>query len=94
MIGTMTGFYDRMHVDDPSALARTIFVDTMKVRATDFEIDAQTQQQLYDNGRKAAEQFLDGAPGQPAWNWDSYLATYGTRQGSGRRRSRRRPTAR
>jgi NTE family protein len=79
MIGTMTGFYDRMHINDPSALVRTIFVDTMKVRATDFGIDAQTQQQLYDNGRKAAEQFLDGAPGLPAWNWDSYLATYGTR---------------
>ena len=33
MIGTMTGFYDRMHIDDPSVQARTIFVDTMKVRA-------------------------------------------------------------
>jgi NTE family protein len=80
MIGTMTGFYDRMHINDPSALVRTIFVDTMKVRATDFGIDAQTQQQLYDNGRKAAEQFLDGAPGQQAWNWDNYVAAYGTRQ--------------
>ena len=79
MISTMTGFYDRMHINDPAALVRTIFVDTMKVRATDFGIDAKTQQQLYDNGRKAAEQFLDGTPDQPAWNWDTYLATYGTR---------------
>ena len=51
----MTGFYDQMHIDDPSVLARTIFVDTMKVRATDFDIDATTQEQLYDNGRHAAE---------------------------------------
>jgi NTE family protein len=79
MIDTMTSFYDRMHIDDPGAVVRTIFVDTMKVRATDFGIDAKTQQQLYDNGRKAAAQFLDGTPDQPAWNWQTYLATYGTR---------------
>jgi NTE family protein len=78
MIATMTGFYDRMHIDDPSVQARTIFIDTMKVRATDFDIDATTQQQLYDNGRHAAEQFLDGAPGHPAWDWDAYVATYRT----------------
>ena len=78
MIATMTGFYDRMHIDDPSVQARTIFVDTMKVRATDFDIDAAVQQQLYDNGRRAAEQFLDGAPSRAAWDWDAYVATYRT----------------
>lgn len=77
MIGTMTSFYDRMHIDDPSVVARTIFVDTMGVRATDFDIDAATQKKLYDNGRTAAERFLDGGPGQPAWDWDAYLEAYG-----------------
>ena len=32
MIGTMTGFYDQMHLQDPTVVARTIFVDTTGVR--------------------------------------------------------------
>jgi NTE family protein len=27
MIDTLTGFYDRMHIDNPAVLARTIFID-------------------------------------------------------------------
>jgi NTE family protein len=76
MIATMTGFYDRMHIDDPSVQARTIFVDTMNVKSTDFDIDSATQQQLYDSGRRAAERFLDGGPGQARWDWEAYLAKY------------------
>jgi len=76
MIETMTGFYDRMHIDEPGVLARTIFVDTMKVPATDFGISGETQKQLYDNGRAAATAFLDGGPGRPAWNFDDYIAKY------------------
>jgi len=81
MISTMTSFYDRMHIDDPSVQDRTIFIDTMNVRATDFAIDEETQQRLYENGRSAAERFLDGAPGQPGWDWDAYLAKYGAEDG-------------
>jgi NTE family protein len=76
MLGTMTSFYDRMHIDEPSVQARTIFVDTFDVRATDFEIDDHTKRRLYDSGRRAAERFLDGAPGRPAWDWDAYLAAF------------------
>jgi NTE family protein len=76
MIETMTGFYDDMHVDDPAVQARTIFVDTMKVPATDFDLDEATQEALYKNGRDAALRFLDGGDGQPPWNWDDYLAKY------------------
>jgi NTE family protein len=54
MIETMTGFYDHLHVDKPEVQARTIFADTMAVRATDFDLDQATQQQLYDDGRNAA----------------------------------------
>jgi NTE family protein len=76
MVETMTGFYDDMHVDDPSVQARTIFVDTMKVRATDFDLDPATQQQLYTNGRDAASRFFDGGDGQPPWDWDDYVAKH------------------
>jgi len=78
MVATMTGFYDRMHIEDPSVLARTIFVDTMNVRATDFDIDEKTQQKLYENGRLGATHFLDGTGEWPAWNWDDYLESNGT----------------
>ena len=76
MLNTMTGFYDRMHVDDPSVTARTIFVDTGKVKTTDFDLDDVTREMLFDNGRAAATKFLDGAPGSPAWDWEQYKATY------------------
>ena len=69
MLETMTSFYDRMHVDEPGVLARTIFIDTMNVRATDFAINDDTKNQLYENGRAAATAFLDGGNGWPGWNF-------------------------
>ena len=74
MIGTMTSFHDQMHIEDPGVLARTMFVDTLKVRATDFDIDEKTQDQLYKNGRGAAEQFLK------TWNFSRYVKKF--RKGS------------
>lgn len=76
LIGTMIGFYDRMHLDDASVVARTIFVDTMKVRSIDFDLDRATAQALFDNGRRAAERFLDGGDDRPAWDFDAYLDRY------------------
>ena len=58
MLLTMMGSHDQLVLDDPAVLARTISVDTMKVRATDFDIDAATQDQLYEHGRAAAAAFL------------------------------------
>jgi NTE family protein len=78
MLETMTSFYDRMHIDEPGVIARTIFIDTMKVRATDFGIDDETKTRLYENGRAAATAFLDGGPGSPAWNFQEYIAKYRT----------------
>jgi NTE family protein len=76
MVATMTSFYDRIHLDDPSVVSRTIFIDTLDVRATDFDIDERTQRLLFDNGRRAAEKFLDGGDGQPAWDFDAYLERF------------------
>jgi NTE family protein len=70
MVATMTGFHDQMHLDQPSVLARTIFVDCGKVKATDFDLDSATQDFLYLNGRTAAEKFLSG------WDFDAYVATF------------------
>ena len=57
-----------MALDDPRVAATTIAVDTMKVRATDFAIDAATETLLYENGRRAAIDFLDGVDGAPGWD--------------------------
>ncbi|MHB1535996.1 MAG: patatin-like phospholipase family protein, partial [Acidimicrobiales bacterium] len=70
MIGTMLNAHDQMHLDAPGVLARTIFVDTDKVKATDFAIDAATQELLYQNGRRAATRFLQ------TWDFAKYLQTY------------------
>lgn len=67
MLGTMTGFYDQMHIDDPCVLERTMFVDTTGVRSTDFALDRKTQDWLFANGSKAATRFLK------TWSFDRYL---------------------
>jgi NTE family protein len=76
LLNTMTGFYDRMHVDDPAVLARTIFVDTGHVKSTDFDLTDTQRDTLFDNGRKAAAAFLDGADGQPGWDFEQYKRAY------------------
>lgn len=59
---TLLAAHDSYHLDDDRTTMRTIFVDTLGVNATDFGISAQTQQQLYENGRLAAEKFFRAWP--------------------------------
>lgn len=70
MIGTMTSFRDAMHVDEEAVRARTIFVDTLGVKATDFDIDEPTQNALFDNGVNAAREFLQN------WDFSEYITSY------------------
>jgi NTE family protein len=70
MLGTLCTFYDALHVDRADVQDRTIFVDTMDVKATDFDLDENTQDKLYDNGRSAAEAFLS------SWDFDEYKARH------------------
>jgi NTE family protein len=72
MLATMTGFYDRMHVDRPEVVERTIFVDTFGVRATDFDLSRDTADRLFESGRAAATAFLDGDGTRPAWDFEEY----------------------
>lgn len=60
--------------------ARTIVIDTGMARATDFDLDRDTQELLFRKGREAVLDFLDGAPGQPAWDWAAYRRTYRSSQ--------------
>jgi NTE family protein len=72
LLGTMTGWYDQMHINDPDVLSRTIFVDTFGVRATNFDLDQDTSTKLFENGREAAGRFLDGDGDSPGWDFDTY----------------------
>jgi NTE family protein len=72
MLGTMTGFHDQIHVEDPATLARTMFIETYGIRATDFDIDESMQDMLYASGRKAATDFLAG------WDFERYIALFRT----------------
>jgi NTE family protein len=70
MVGTMTNFHDQMHINDPAVLARTMFVDTGLVKATDFDIDEPTQDMLFTNGQSGAQEFLTG------WDFDAYVEKF------------------
>jgi NTE family protein len=68
MLGTMTGFYDQIHINEECVLKRTMFVDTTGVKSIDFHLDPATQQRLYSNGQQAATAFLK------TWDFGQYVA--------------------
>jgi NTE family protein len=70
LVATMTNAHDQMHLDEPSVVDRTVFVDTFGVKSTDFNLGAQTRDQLFDKGISAGRKFLDG------WDFDRYLRAY------------------
>ena len=67
IIATMASAHDQMHLDDPCVVHRTIFVDTGKVKATDFEIGPEVQAALYESGRSAATDFLK------TWDFEAHI---------------------
>lgn len=71
IIATAINAHDQMHIDDPGTAARTIFVDTFKIKATHFDITAGEQQQLFKSGEKAAAQFLK------TWNFTQWRKKFG-----------------
>jgi NTE family protein len=76
MVKTMSSFYDRLHIDQPSVQDRTIFIDTGKIQAIDFDLTREQSDWLFEQGRAAAAKFFDGGDGQPGWDWDAYKAKY------------------
>jgi NTE family protein len=55
---TLTADWNRYRLDEDGVNRRTIFVDTIGVAATNFDIDKVARQRLYDNGRSAGQKFL------------------------------------
>lgn len=58
MYATAVNGHDQRHLDNPATLARTIFVDSEDIQATNFDITAGEQQKLFKNGQKATKKFL------------------------------------
>lgn len=70
LISTMINAHDRYELDDPAARARTVFVGTDGVDATDFDLAPMAQETLFGSGREAAEKFL------ATWSFEDYLDRY------------------
>jgi NTE family protein len=70
LIGTSIVGHDQTRLNLPWVKDRTIQVDTSTVGITDFDLNDQQKQRLYNNGRAAARSFLD------SWDWDEYRARY------------------
>jgi NTE family protein len=59
---TAAGEWNRYPLEDEGVGARTVYVDTMKISSTDFDLTPQQRDQLFENGQSAAAKFL------AAWN--------------------------
>lgn len=58
VFNTMLSVQDQVHLNNPDWLAKTIFVDTDNVLATDFDLNEETQEKLFEAGRAATQRYL------------------------------------
>jgi NTE family protein len=70
LLATMINAHDQMHIDDPATKARTMFVETFKIKATDFDITAEEQARLFESGQDAAAKFLK------TWDFKAWQKKY------------------
>jgi NTE family protein len=68
---TMIEAHDRLHVEQADYV-RTIPIPTLGVGTTEFGISRGRAEELYESGRRAAEEFLAG------WDFDAYVAEFRT----------------
>ncbi len=62
LYATAINGHDQRHLDNPETLARTMFVDSLDIKAADFDITPAKQALLFSNGQHAAQKFIA--------NWD------------------------
>ncbi len=58
IVGTMSSWHDQLELQNPKVAERTMFVDNLGVKSTDFDIDKPMQMKLFESGRVVAERFL------------------------------------
>lgn len=71
LIKTLVQAHDRAHLDRESVASRTVFVETGQVRVTDFHLSRDTREELFENGRHAAREFLRD------WDYARWQAAHG-----------------
>jgi len=69
LVSTMLEAHDRMHVQRAHAV-RTIFVHTLGVKATQFNLSQAIREMLFQSGKKAALDFL------LTWDFQRYVTEY------------------
>jgi len=69
LLVTMLDAHDRLHVEKVNAV-RTIFINTLGVRATQFQMPLELRQRLFASGEEAARQFLS------SWNFEEYVKVF------------------
>lgn len=81
LLKTMMSAHDRLYMDDHT-FVRTIAIPVEGISATQFNLSAAEADRLYQNGRKAAEQFFT------TWDFEAYKAAYREQQSLQGRRER------
>ncbi|AND84789.1 patatin-like phospholipase family protein [Clostridium tyrobutyricum] len=69
IIGTMIDKNEEIYVKDKDAV-RTVFIPTLGVKTTDFNISKDMKIKLFNSGYKSAKKFLK------FWNFDKYIRKY------------------
>jgi NTE family protein len=69
LVDTVLEAHDRLYIDKAD-FARTIPIDTLGVRTTDFDLTPEKALELYESGRTAAKQFLE------TWSFEGYIAEF------------------
>lgn len=82
IVQTMLEAHDRMYLETAS-FVRTISVETLGVRTTEFDLSAARADALYESGRSGSESFLAD------WDFEKYKAGFRRSQVPGRRTSLR-----
>lgn len=69
LVDTVLEAHDRLYIEKAD-FARTIPIDTLGVRTTDFELSPEKALELYESGRTAAKRFLE------TWSFEGYIAEF------------------
>ena len=69
LLSTMLDAHDRLYVEKAKAV-RTVFINTLGVRTTQFQLPPEMKQQLFTSGESAARVFLEH------WDFDDYVKVF------------------
>ncbi|MBP2031855.1 NTE family protein [Clostridium algifaecis] len=69
IVGTMMDKNEEIYVKDKDAV-RTVFIPTLGVKTTEFNISREMRMQLFNSGYESAEKFLK------FWDFDKYVRDY------------------